>query len=968
MAFRYQPPDEGEDGLGPPPGPFRFRSPPRFSVPGGALRWIVPIVVLILLFVVLNIVKGIYANWLWFDSIDYLSVYRLRITTRIWLFFAGAGVFLAFFGANAGLALAVVSRSRLRLVEDAPASFRRVGVVVGVAVALFLAVIFGVQAAGQWDSILLYMNSQPFGVEDPAFGQDVGFYVFELPALDFIVGWSLGAVILTAIVVVGLYAFRMLAGGEGPPGLARPHVSLLLAVVVGLFVWRYWLDRYDLVYSSRGAAFGAAYTDINAQLPVFYVLMGFAAFTALMLLVNAARSRVMFLPVGATVLWVAAAIVGGLIYPATVQRFDVEPNELSKEREFITRNIEATRAAYGLDRIEELPPEIAPSNNFVTAQEIEDNPETIRNIRLWDARPLLQTLNQIQTIRPLYDFLDVDIDRYVIDGELRQVGIAARELNPSRLPEDAQSWVNSRLQFTHGFGLAVVPVNEVVQEGLPAFFVQDIPETGVLEFEGDETAVIEQPRLYYGEMPDHYVIVNSDEEEFDYPIGEDRRTTTYDAEGGVQLSSFWRRLTYAWEFADTNILISGAISDESRLLYRRNIRDRVESIAPFLRLDADPYLVAVDGGLYWIQDAYTHTDRYPYSTRNGDLNYIRNSVKVVIDAHAGTTTFYLVEPDDPIARVYDKIYPDLFTPFDEMPLSLRAHLRYPEDLFQHQAQLYRRYHITDAAVFFNREDVWDIPTEVFVDQEQLLEPYYVIMKLPNEQREEFVLIMPFRPGGERRNTIAWLAARSDGENYGRLLTFRFPTDSLVFGPSQVESRIDQDTVIAQQISLWNQSGSQVIRGNLLMIPMGEGNLFVEPIYLQATASRLPELKRVIVANGNNIAMEPTLERAIEVVLGRAEATGPTLEDLPDLPGGSPTPTPEDGATPLPTSTPPPTSTAAPTVELPDDVAALIAEANESFELAQQHLQAGDFAAYGEEIARLGEILQRLAELTELEGS
>jgi uncharacterized membrane protein (UPF0182 family) len=681
---------------------------------------------------------------------------------------------------------------------------------------------------------------------------------------------------------------------------------------------------------------------------VIYLLMGLAGLTAVCILISILRPRLVFLPVAATVLWVVAAIAGGIIYPATVQRFQVEPNELARERDYIVRNIEATRAAYALDRIEERP---FPARASVTAAELAGNPETLLNIRLWDTRPLLQTLNQIQSLRPLYEFFDVDIDRYMIDGELRQVMLSPRELNPSRLPEDSQGWVNRRLQFTHGYGLAMVPVNEVVEEGLPALFIRDIPPTGEID--------IEQPRIYYGEQGENYVIVNSDYEEFDYPIGDDERATNvYDGTGGVKIDSFVRRLVYAWEFADANLLISDALNSESRVLYRRNIRDRVGEIAPFLRLDADPYLVTANGALYWVQDAYTHSDLYPYSTRHAGLNYIRNSVKVVTNAFDGSITFYLVEPDDPIARVYDKIYPDLFAHLDDVPQALREHIRYPEDLFRIQSELYRRYHIQDPAVFFNNEDLWEIPTEVFIDQEQPVEPYYVIMRLPGEAEPEFVLILPFNPRN-RRNTIAWLAARSDGEQYGRLLAFRFPTDTLVFGPSQIESRIDQDTLISQQMSLWNRAGSGVIRGNLLLIPIGEGNLYVEPIYLQATANSLPELKRVIVANGNAIAMEPTLQRALEVVLGLAEPSQPGAEEPPLGPS-------EPSATPAPGETPEPTATPAPTSALPDDVGALIAEANAAYERAQEALRQGDFAAYGEEIAQLEEILARLGELTDLE--
>lgn len=922
------------------------------------LRWGAIIIFLIIIYIIANLAKGIYADWLWFNSVanasgdDFSSVYGLRITTRIWLFFAGAGVFLAFFCVNVIVALRAMvgggSTFQFGDMDTGPA--RRTLLVTGIAVTLFLAVIYGSQAASHWDTILLFMNSQPFGVEDQAFNQDVGFYVFELPALSFIQGWSMGVAVLTTIVVAGLYAVRLLTGrrAAGVPRLARPHVALLLIIVIGLFIWRYWLSRYALVYSERGTVFGASYTDLNAQLPVLYIMMGLAALSAVAIAFSAFRRGTVVVPIGAIVLWVAVAITGGLIYPATVQRFEVEPNELVKEREYIQRNIEATRYAFGLDEIEVLPTDQTPANDFVTSTEVAANPETIQNIRLWDHRPLLQTLDQRQTIRPFYDFLDVDVDRYVIDGDLRQVMLAPRELDPGSLPADRQSWVNKRLQFTHGFGVVMVPVNEVVQEGLPSYFIEGVPPSGRVD--------IEQPRVYFGETPDHYVIVNTQEDEFDYQGTGEQVRNRYDGGGGVSLSSFVRKFVYAWEFADTNILISDALTGESRLLYRRNITDRVSEIAPFLQLDSDPYLVVSDGDLFWIQDAYTSTDRFPYSTRSFGLNYIRNSVKVAINAYNGETTFYLIDEEDPIAQVYDDIYPDLFTPFEEMPESLREHMRYPLDLFQIQSQMFTTYHITDADALFNGEDLWSIPTERFIGDEQPMEPYYVVMKLPGETEEEFALILPFTPAG-KTISIAWLAARSDGDEYGKLLSFRFPTETGIFGPIQVESRIDSNTTISQQFSLWDQAGSQVIRGNLLMIPIGEGNLFVEPIYLRASGvNSIPELKRVVVANGNNVAMEPTLGEALDVVFGRAEATTPSTDDVP-----TPTeeePTPAEGVTPEPTATP------QPTVELPDDIDDLIAQANESFERAQTLLQQGDFAGYGEEIDRLEEILQTLAELSE----
>jgi uncharacterized membrane protein (UPF0182 family) len=797
------------------------------------------------------------------------------------------------------------------------------------------------------------MNSQPFGIEDPQFGRDISFFVFKLPALRFFQSWLLGVAVITTLVVAGLYLSRFLLVGvrkeEERP--TKAHLALLLVVVVALFVWRYWLNTFELDFSTSGTVFGATYTDIHARLPFLWISAGMAVATAVALIVTIFRQGV-YLPMGVTAAWVIVAIVGTLLYPSFVQRFTVEPNELEKERTYIQRNIDSTRQAFGLDTIDERQFPAAPE---VTPQEISQNPETVQNIRLLDVRPLKDTYAQIQTIRPLYEFRDVDIDRYLIDGERRQVLISARELSPSRLPIDAQSWVNRRLQFTHGYGVVMSPVNEVVQEGLPNLFVKDIPVTGKLP--------ISRPEIYYGEEPDHYVIVTTDAKEFDYPLGETSVQNVFEGEGGVKLGSIFRRLIFAWEFGDVNIAISDSLTSESRLLWRRNIADRVATLAPFLKLDMDPYIVIADGKLYWIQDAYTTTSRYPYSTPTGALpagnqlsgaNYVRNSVKVVIDAYDGTTTFYVVDDTDAIVRTYMEIFPKLFTPLSQMPESLKAHLRYPEDLFQAQVNSYRTYHIKDANTLYNKEDLWTIPTEKFSNSEVLVDPYYVIMRIPGESQAEFVLFLPLVPA-RRANTIAWVGARSDGANYGKLLSFRFPTEALVFGPRQVESRIDQDTAISSQFSLWGREGSSVIRGNLLMIPVGSGNLYVEPIYLQSESSQLPELKRVIVVNGNRIAMEPTLERALEVVFGAAAPTTPVAV----TPGGA---APTATATPSTPATPgPPTATATPRPAVtPGNIADLARQAEEAFQRAQTALRNGDLAGYQQEVNRAQELIQQIA--------
>jgi len=554
---------------------------------------------------------------------------------------------------------------------------------------------------------------------------------------------------------------------------------------------------------------------------------------------------------------------------------------------------------------------------------------TINNIRLWDHRPLKDTYNQIQAIRLYYDFHDVDVDRYIINGEYRQVMLSARELSAEKLAEEAQTWVNRRLQFTHGYGIALSPVNEVSAEGLPVLLVKDIPPIGDFN--------IEQPQIYFGEKTDHYIIVETKTQEFDYPMGDENVYGYYQGKDGVSLGSFTRRLVYAWQFGDLNILISGELTPESRVLYYRNIRERVNHLAPFLELDSDPYLVVMEGRLFWIQDAYTTTDRYPYSEPlGGGLNYIRNSVKAVIDAYDDSVTFYVTDPEDALIRTYQAIFPELFVPAGQMPESLRVHLRYPEGMFNIQAAVYQSYHMRDARVFYNKEDLWAVPKEFYAGKEQPMEPYYIIMRLPDEEKEEFLLMLPFTPV-RKNNTIGWLAARSDGENYGKLLAYLFPKERLVYGPSQIENRIQQDTVITEQLALWGRGGSRVIRGNLLLIPLGESNLYVEPVFLQAETGGLPQLKRVIVVVGEQIAMEPTLKQSIAAIFG---AEAPPAE--------------------LPVVKPP--APAEPEEPVAGEIANLIDEAQQHYNKAQQHLKAGDWAGYGKELDALKAVLDRLAEL------
>ena len=879
---------EDRDDAGPPSDPFRIGGGGAFRSPV-ALRWIGVGAAILVFFVVANVARGVYVDWLWFDSVSYGNVFQTIVLWKVSLFAAGAAVSALMIGLNIWLArrFAPEGVEESFIEEVDPQAIRRIVTVALVAATLFLAVIFGSVAGGAWETVLLWTNGVSFGATDPAFGQDISFYLFDLPAFHFFQVWTLWLLIVSAAAAGAVYGLTLslqrfeLNITRG----MRIHLSLLLGLILLLIALGTRLGIFDLA-TSPGLVAGATYTDINARVPVRWALTIIAAVAGVTVIANAFLFSGYRLPMFVIGLWAVAGLVGGAIYPSIVQRTVVQPNELEKERQYITRNIDWTRRAYGLERIVETNFPAEPATSY---EEIQANPATISNVRLLDARPLRDTFNQLQSLRPFYFFNDVDVDRYEIDGAPRQVMISARELDIRRVQDP--NWTQRRLQLTHGFGAVVAPVNRVTPEGQPELLTKDIPPVGDTIPISTDTA-----QIYFGELTSQYVIVKTNEDEFDYPVGESFAPTTYQPDRGIRLSNILRRFALAWDLGDTNLLISGRIGSGSRLLMNRSLPDRIGEVAPFLTLDSDPYLVVENEALIWIQDAYTTSDRFPYSQPAGSINYIRNSVKITIDAITGDMVFYLMDEDDPIVRTWAKIFPDLFTPRDEMPASIRAHLRYPEDLFRLQSERYLKYHITNPDVFFIGEDIWNIPTEKFRQQEQPVEPYYVIMTLPGEEREEFVLILPFTPRN-KQNTIAWLAGRSDGQFLGTLRAYRFPTDTLVFGPAQIEALIDQDTGISQQLTLWDQSGSEVIRGNLLMIPIGESFIYVEPIYLQAETGRFPELKRVVVANGNAIAMEPTFKAALDVVFGRRASTLPGASQLtPGLtPAATPTPAPAGAA-------------------------------------------------------------------------
>lgn len=896
------------------------KNKPKFSsIPW----WLIIIGTLIFLFIIAAIGKGIFTEWLWFDSLGFSSVYSTILTTRLWLFAAGALVFLAILLPNLLMArrLSPVSSDNV-LIAQGMVIVRRVLDVGILVTAIFLGFIFGLVTSSQWEMVLRFSNANNFNITEPLLGKDIAFYLFKLPLYNFLQGWLLWATIIILIFTVTIYGLNIGFRRTAFTTAIKGHLSALGAIIFLLISWSYYLKIFDLLYSRRGVIFGAGYTDVHAQWLAWKILIVIAVISGVLLLIGVFRRwrHSLTIPI---VLWIASAIIFGSIYPAVIQRFQVEPSELAREGPYIEHNIQSTRLAFGLDKIEgrDIPVETAPSE-----QDITQNSATVNNIRLWDYRPLKDTYNQIQSIRLYYDFNDIDVDRYTVDGDYRQVLLGARELSPERLASQAQTWVNRRLQFTHGYGVSLSPANEVTEQGLPNLWVKDVPPIGTIN--------IEQPEIYFGEKTNDYVIVNTEVEEFDYPKGDANVYTKYTGQKGIKLGSFLDKLAFAWELGDINLLISGELTPESLLLYHRNIQQRVQHVAPFLMLDHDPYIVIDNGKLFWIQDAYTVSNRYPYSQPNADgINYVRNSVKVVTSAYDGSITFYLIDPEDAIVNAYAAIFPSLFTPIEAMPASLRTHLRYPQDLFQVQVAVYQTYHMQDPRVFYNKEDLWTTPIETYADAERPLEPYYVIMRLPDEEGEEFVLMLPLTPT-QKDNMITWLAARSDGDKYGKLIAFNFPKDKLVYGPRQIEARIDQDPTISSQLTLWGQKGSQVIRGNLLVIPIEKSILYVEPVYLQAERGELPELKRVIVASGDHIAMEPTLAQSLNVIYAGLPSETPSVT--------APLPTPE--------------------TTLPTEIAELAELAQEYYTKAQEYLRNGDWTNWGEELKKMEAVLNQLAEL------
>ena len=905
------------------------------------------VAVIVFLFALARI-SSIVVDWAWFSSIAYVGVFWTVFATKAALFVVVFVASTLLLWANAALALRFTSRRPLRLpvafdpgfatfqaspgpwagsygLQPSPFVWR----LLTVAVAVILGLLIAWGETGRWDLVLRFISQAPYGQNDPLFGKDISFFLFSLPLYVALKNFLLWILLLASLMAGSIYFLHDDISLDSPAWSVSPsaiaHGSALLGLYFAVKAWSYVLDRYLLLYDDNGVVVGAGYTDVHVELPVLWLLIVLAAVAAIVAWANV-RLRTIRLLIAAPLLVFGGSFLFAELIPGLFERFFVKPNELQLETPYIRQNIALTREAYNLGQIAVKP---FPAEQDLTFQSLKDNSGTIDNIRLWDWQPLMDTYAQLQEIRTYYRFLDVDVDRYHLGDSYQQVTLAARELDPSLLSANAQTWVNLHLLFTHGNGVVMSPVTQKSAEGLPIFYLKDIPPIAT------GGPPITEPRIYFGQGSPGYVIVKTGTPEFDYPKGKDNVYARYDGGDGIPIGGIGWKALFAWQMDDLNILLSDYIASESRILLHRNIKDRVGTIAPFLQLDRDPYVVISEGRLYWIQDAYTTSEWFPYVNPEpgGDINYIRNSVKIVIDAYNGTVNFYVADAADPIVATYRRIFPSLFKPFDAMPPDVQRHIRYPEDLFTIQALQYRAYHMDAPEVFYNREDLWQFPREPTAPDEMnaggetRMAPYYIMMRLPGEPQTEFFLMLPMTPS-KRENMIAWLAARCDLPEYGKLIVYEFPKDKLVYGPFQIEALINQNTEISQQISLWNQMGSRVIRGTLLVVPVGNSILYVSPLYLRAQSGQLPELKRVIAAYGDRVVMKETLPGAL-AALFKESAPVPGLP----APGGSSPSGPADERA---------------------------RQALAGYDRAIDRLRAGDWAGFGAELDALRPLLEELS--------
>ena len=869
----------------------------------------------------------VWTDYLWFVDLGHQEVFIVQIVSRVAVAVVFALLAFALLFVNARIARGMAPQAVLTSLGDMPQQWEEAILQIRSRIGPFLdriilwgsilvAVLVGIGMSANWETFRIALAAVPFGAKDPQFGMDIGFFVFTLPALRIVADWLTGFLILTTIVTAVIH---LVDGAIRPWERLRgfaPHVKAHLSVLLGLIVlskaFDYVLSIYELNFSRRGQVTGASYTDVHAQLPAYWILVAVAVACGIALIVNI-RFQGWRLPIAALGIWIVAGILVGTVYPAIVQQFVVKPNEARLEQPYIERNIKYTRLAFGLSDVKAV---AFPARENLTAKDIVEERTTLSNVRLWNPAIVQQAYSQLQSLRPYYDFRDVDVDRYTLNGQRRQVLISARELNTDKLADQAKTWVNEHLQYTHGFGVVMSPVNEADPRGMPNFIVRDIPpRTAVPELK------VTQPRLYFGEDTTNYIIVDTGIREFDYPRADQNAYTVYSGKGGVKVGSLGRRVAWALRLGTAQILFSNYVKPASRVLIARDLTTRISRLAPWLVVDSDPYPAIINGRIVWFMDGYTASDHYPYSQQlSSGTNYVRNSVKITVDAYDGTTTFYAFDPSDPVLKAWSQVFPGLLTDAEKIPREISQHFRYPEGLFRTQAEVYRTYHMTDPRVFSNKEDSWDIPTDTTGQGE--MAPFYVLMALPGQNSEDFQMIMPFTPRG-KTNMIGWMSAKSDPADYGSRTVYRFPKERLVLGPQQVSAQINQDPTISPQLSLWNQRGSQAVFGDMLVIPIKDSIVYVQALYLQAEQTAIPELTRVIVVYADKVEMENTLEAALLKVFGQqAPASGET------------------------------TGTTQPTADA--------ATARKLFEDAIAAQRKGDWAEYGRLINQLGQVLDRLS--------
>ncbi|NLN76149.1 MAG: UPF0182 family protein [Armatimonadetes bacterium] len=927
-------------------------------------RYIGPIIlaVIALLTIFGGALVTFYTDYLWFKDLGYQKVFTTRLLTQIKIGVLFGLMFFAIIYGNLWYARRIAPPSPTMGIEQQ--LLERLGRLArrGLGLLLFagsvvVSVMVGLEAATHWRQWLMCFHSTPFASADPVFGKDIGFFVFQLPFLTYLYYWLFFALAASTIASIGLHyadeAIEMFGNNLQFAPKVKAHICTLVAAMFFLKAWGYRLAMYNLLFSKGSLFDGAGHTEIKATLPALWILLIAALIGGLLVLANIRRRGIGY-SVGAFASLIGLSIVVGSAYPAFVQRYSVQPNELEYQSKYISRAVKATQTAYGLTQVST---QAFAAENDLTAQQIHENRATVENIRLWGKKPLQDQNNQLQTVQQYYHFEDIDVDRYWLadkntgEKRYRQVWLGAREMSQAQLPDTAKTWINQHLKYTHGYAYCMSPVNEISEEGKPLFFVKDMPPRATVDMP------IERMGVYFGELTHEYVIVKTSAEEYDYPSGSGTVPTKYEADAGIRVGDFWRKFLFSLRFQDINLLLNENIRPESRLLFRREIDDRISTLLPFIEFDQDPYLVTADGGLYWMRDGYTISDSYPYAKYFGmqgtPFNYIRNSVKVVVDAYTGKVDAYIIEDPlpDPLIRTYDKIFPGIFKPIDQMPDELREHIRYPEDLFRIQTAVYTRYHYSADRPqdFYGNSDLWEIPKTASLaglsSEPTYMEPYYVIMKLPNGSSEEFILMTPYVHSGARKNMVAWMCAKCDQPNYGQLVLYQLPTKN-VNGPQQVGTFASQDPTISSQLTLWNKEGSSADTGDMLIIPVESTFLYVVPVYLSSTTSgtQIPEIKRVVVALGDRVAMMPTLNDSLSTLVGQTISV-PTQTGM------------VAGAL----ATKAPGVTTKPAIVATPDTAQLVDQANNNYAKAQEALRNGDWNEYGKRMSALEKDLKDLKE-------